>query len=211
VWRGFEAIFPVPKEDGPIATQAGGIKSILKVSAFTIMNGADNIGTYIPLFSQVDRAELAVYIVTFYILLGVWCLVAWLVMREKHILRLVARYAKIVVPLLYIGLGMYIVINTECFPWSIERIDDSTSLHAGKAILAPITAVLMLSAIIFMLWFRKRQVKTRESRDDAATREFGPDLDRSDSDRVCSGIGPQSEGAPVEKLETANMEKREQP
>ena len=55
------------------------IKVIFKVSSITIMNGGDNIGTYIPLFSQVKRAEIAIYVVTYYILLGVWCFAAWMV------------------------------------------------------------------------------------------------------------------------------------
>ena len=64
------------------------MKSILKVSTITAMNGGDNIGTYVPLFSQAQKAEIGVYVVTYYILLGVWCLAAFLVMREKHILSL---------------------------------------------------------------------------------------------------------------------------
>lgn len=45
------------------------------------MNGADNIGTYVPLFSRAKGAEIAVYVVTYYILLGLWCLAAFLIMK----------------------------------------------------------------------------------------------------------------------------------
>lgn len=38
-------------------------------------------GTYVPLFSQAKGAEIAVYVVIYYILLGVWCFAA--VLRRK--------------------------------------------------------------------------------------------------------------------------------
>lgn len=43
-------------------------RTLLKVSSITVMNGGDNIGTYIPLFSQAKGAEIAVSVI-YYILL----------------------------------------------------------------------------------------------------------------------------------------------
>ncbi|KAF3216389.1 hypothetical protein TWF679_003009 [Orbilia oligospora] len=70
------------------------------------MNGGDNIGTYVPLFSQAEAAEIAVYVVTYYILLGIWCLIAFLIIKQRHILLIAQKYAGVVVPLLYVGLGV---------------------------------------------------------------------------------------------------------
>lgn len=86
------------------------------------MNGGDNIGTYIPLFSQAKGAEIAVYVVVYYILLGAWCLVAFLVMKQKHIRNVAQRYARVVVLFLYVGLGVYIIVKSSCYAWSIQRI-----------------------------------------------------------------------------------------
>jgi cadmium resistance protein CadD (predicted permease) len=100
---------------------------MLKVSVITVMNGGDNIGTYVPLFAQAKGAEIAVYVIIYYILLGVWCLAAFLVMRQKHILRLTQKYIRWVLPFLFLGLGMYIIIKSSCYPWSIQYIDAACS------------------------------------------------------------------------------------
>ena len=130
-------------------------KSIGKVSSITVMNGADNIGTYVPLFSQAKGAEIAVYVVIYYILLGVWCAAAFLIMKQKHVLGLAQKYAIMVVPFLYLGLGIFILVKSECYPWSVEQIDDDLpQTHPGTIIMAVVTAGLLLACISAMLWFR---------------------------------------------------------
>ena len=81
----FDLLIPTEEEE-PEGSKIVGAKSILKVSIITLINGGDNIGTYIPLISQAKGAEIAVYVVVHYILPGVWCLVAFLVMKQKHVL-----------------------------------------------------------------------------------------------------------------------------
>ncbi|TLD08144.1 hypothetical protein PspLS_11962 [Pyricularia sp. CBS 133598] len=134
-----------------------GIKSILKVASITVINGADNISTYIPLFSQAKGTEIAVYVVTYYILLGVWCLAAFLIMKQRHILRIAQKYASIAVPFLYMGLGIFIIVESECYPWSIERIDDGLATHPGRIIMGVVTTVVLLCCIGAMLWMRWRK------------------------------------------------------
>lgn len=133
------------------------VKNMTKVGSVTVMNGADNIGTYVPLFSQAKGAEIAVYVVVYYILLGVWCLAAFLVMKQKHILHLAQKYAHVVVPFLYLGLGIFIIIESECYPWSIEKIDHVQHAPLGTSILAVVTTVLFLVCIGVMLWLKLRK------------------------------------------------------
>ena len=156
VWKLFSLLLSEEEEE-PELPNVAGLKSILKVSVITVMNGGDNIGTYVPLFSQAKGAEIAVYVVTYYILLGVWCLAALLVMRQKHVLRLTQKYMGWVIPFLFLGLGMYIIIKSSCYPWSIQRIDASISTHPGKIIMAVITTVLLLICIVAMLWLKLRK------------------------------------------------------
>jgi cadmium resistance protein CadD (predicted permease) len=131
VWNLFGLLFSEEEEE-PEKPNIAGMKSILKVSVVTMMNGGDNIGTYVPLFSQANGAEIAVYVVIYYILLGVWCLIALLVMRQKHIQLLAQQYMLVVIPLLYLGLGVYIIVKSSCYPWSIQHIDASTSTQPAK-------------------------------------------------------------------------------
>lgn len=112
------------------------------------MNGGDNIATYLQLFSQVKGPEIAVYVVVCYIFLGVWCLIAYLVMMGKHIVSLAQKYARLVMPLLHVGLGVFI-IESSCYPWS------TTSGNPGQTITVIITmGVLLVCMDAAMLWFK---------------------------------------------------------
>ncbi|KAL2127387.1 hypothetical protein VTI74DRAFT_10824 [Chaetomium olivicolor] len=159
VWKAMELFFPDAEEEEAEKSRIPGMKSVLKVSMVTLMNGGDNIGTYVPLFSQAHGAEIAVYVVVFYILLGLWCLAAFLLMKQKHILAVCEKYARFVVPFLYIGLGIYIIVKSDCYQWSIERIDDAISAHSGQIIMAVTTTVLLLTCISAMLWLGMRRKK----------------------------------------------------
>ncbi|KAF3318395.1 hypothetical protein TWF173_007807 [Orbilia oligospora] len=160
VWKLLGLIFPSDLEGEEEQTEnvkTAGMKCIFKVASITVMNGGDNIGTYVPLFSQAEGAEIAVYVVTYYILLGIWCLIAFLIIKQRHILLIAQKYAGVVVPLLYIGLGIFIVIKSHCYPWSIRNINEGFLGNPGKAILATMTAFLLSSCITTMLWIRLRK------------------------------------------------------
>ncbi|KAL1845229.1 hypothetical protein VTK73DRAFT_834 [Phialemonium thermophilum] len=136
---------------------AAGVKAVLKVSTVTVMNGGDNIGTYVPLFSQARGLEIAVYVVTFYVLLGLWCLAAFLVMRQRHVMRVAEKYARVFVPFLYVGLGTYILVKSSCYPWTIRRIDRDASSHPGRIIMGVVTAVVVSACIGAMALYRWRK------------------------------------------------------
>ncbi|KAK6500087.1 hypothetical protein TWF481_010444 [Arthrobotrys musiformis] len=160
IWSLLDWLLPSEEEeeeDGAGGSSLSGTKSVFKVAIVTVMNGGDNIGTYIPLFSQAKGAEIAVYVVTYYILIGVWCLAAMLVMKQRHVLQVAQKYACVVVPLLYMGLGVFIIIKSSCYPWSIERIDRSAPTHVGKIVMAVVTVVVLLVCIGAMTWSKWRK------------------------------------------------------
>ncbi|TLS25369.1 hypothetical protein PpBr36_06900 [Pyricularia pennisetigena] len=173
-----------------------GIKSILKVASITVINGSDNISTYIPLFSQAKGSEIAVYVVTYYILLGVWCLAAFLIMKQRHILRIAQKYASIVVPFLYMGLGIFIIVDSECYPWSIERIDHGLAAHPGRAIMAVVTTVVLLCCIGAMMWLRwRKRAQTLE----------GSEQDASEAGSVAIREQELAQDGKTEPLEPAKV------
>ena len=183
LWKGCGLLLPsdgagASAEDGAAAGtgKAAGMRSILKVTMITLMNGGDNIGTYIPLFSQLEGAEIAVYVVTYYILLGVWCVAAWLIMKQKHILRAAQKYTDLLIPFLYVGLGTYIVVKSDCYPWTIEQIDESTPKTPGRGVMGGVTAFILLASIGAMIWFRwsKRASRPAPDGDVAVERTITP-------------------------------------
>jgi cadmium resistance protein CadD (predicted permease) len=185
VWKFLELVLPYKEDtEGDEAEEAQtsrstAIKAILSVALITIMNGGDNIGTYIPLFSQAKGAEIAVYVVTYYILLGVWCLAAFLIMKQKHILALAEKYASYVIPFLYVGLGIFIVVKSDCYPWTVDKIDDTVNTSPGKVCMGVSTAALLSSCVGCMLWLRLRKRAT-EQHDSRAVQIDQPDSEAPD-------------------------------
>src|SRR4028119_51826 len=91
-----------------------------KVAAVTVANGGDNISIYIPLFAGNTVARLGVILGIFYLMVGLWCAIAYLLTRQPTIARVLSRYGKAVVPFVLIGLGLFIMYERGTFtllPW----------------------------------------------------------------------------------------------
>ncbi|CEJ92418.1 hypothetical protein VHEMI08072 [[Torrubiella] hemipterigena] len=162
LWN-FAKLFQDDDDDDTEITTTATLKGIFKVALVTLMNGGDNIGTYIPLFSQIEKSAIAIYIVTYYILLFLWCLAAYLVMRQRHILAFVQKYVEYLLPLLYIGLGIFILIKSKCYPWAIEKINESTGSTPGEGTLAGVTTFILLVATCAMAWYTVAKRKLQDT------------------------------------------------
>jgi cadmium resistance transport/sequestration family protein len=83
------------------------------VAAITIANGSDNIGIYVPLFASSEMDELLVIIGVFFSLVGVWCYTSYLLTRQQAIAQLLTRYGNSLVPFVLIGLGTFIILDSQ--------------------------------------------------------------------------------------------------
>ena len=83
----------------------------LDVAIVTFVNGADNIGIYAPLFAVSDARRLIVLVAVLYVLLAVWCVVGYLIHRHKAVAYTLKRWGHWIVPVVLIGLGIYILSN----------------------------------------------------------------------------------------------------
>lgn len=90
---------------------------ILSVAIVTFANGGDNIATYIPLFASLDGQRLTIVLAVFLILVAVWGAIANWLARHPAIAPVLERYNRILVPIVLIGLGIYILIENET--WQI--------------------------------------------------------------------------------------------
>lgn len=91
-----------------------------KVAAVTVANGGDNISIYIPLFAGHDLTSLGVILSIFFIMVGVWCAIAYFLSRQPTIAEILSRYGKAAVPFVLIGLGLLIMYERGTFtllPW----------------------------------------------------------------------------------------------
>ena len=83
----------------------------LGVAAVTIANGADNIGVYAPLFATLDAPALAVTLAVLFAMVLVWCAIGSALARQPHTAALLARRGHQIVPLVFIGLGAWILVE----------------------------------------------------------------------------------------------------
>lgn len=91
-----------------------------KVAAVTIANGGDNISIYVPLFAGQSLASLGVILSVFFIMVGVWCAIAYLLSQHVTIAKILSRYGNVLVPFVLIGLGLFIMYERGTFgllPW----------------------------------------------------------------------------------------------
>ena len=86
-----------------------------KVAAVTVANGGDNISIYIPLFAGNTLISLGVILGVFFVMVGVWCVIAYRLTRQPTIVRVLSRYGHAVVPFVLIGLGLFIMYERSTF------------------------------------------------------------------------------------------------
>jgi cadmium resistance transport/sequestration family protein len=88
---------------------------LLQVAAVTFANGGDNIGIYVPLFAQSNTLQLGVTVLIFWSLVGVWCGIAYGLSRHPQIGPHLNRFAHCLVPFVLIGLGIYILLESNAW------------------------------------------------------------------------------------------------
>lgn len=91
------------------------IIKILSICLLTISNGADNIGIYVPLFSQYNQTETVLIIVVYAIMTLVWCFIGYKLANLPVLKEKIEEYRKWVIPLIFIALGIYILIKNNAF------------------------------------------------------------------------------------------------
>ncbi len=82
------------------------------VATVTFANGGDNIGIYVPLFASVGYTRMGVIVSVFFALVAVWCYVGYKLGSHPTVAEKINRYGNIVVPLVLVGLGIYILLES---------------------------------------------------------------------------------------------------
>lgn len=95
-------------------------KFYLSVAFITFANGGDNIGIYVPFFSTLNNNQLVITVVTFFIMVAVWCLIGYRLARVRYVSETLEKYGRWVIPIVFIGLGFYIMAENNIFSnlWS---------------------------------------------------------------------------------------------
>ncbi|WP_368974141.1 CadD family cadmium resistance transporter [Caldifermentibacillus hisashii] len=88
---------------------------ILSVTVIMLAAGGDNIGVYIPYFTVLNTIELIVTIVIYYIAAAVLLYLCQRVSAVKGISETVEKYEKIIVPIVFLALGIMIMSENGTF------------------------------------------------------------------------------------------------
>lgn len=125
-WVGFVGVVPLAigtyllikglrrgDEDDDSGIEAGGL---FAVAGITIANGADNISLYTPVFRTMSPVDTALTIGVFLVLVAVWCVVGRAVGTNRRVTELLERVEHWLVPAVFVGLGLYILIESGVVP-----------------------------------------------------------------------------------------------
>jgi cadmium resistance transport/sequestration family protein len=95
---------------------------LLGVAGITTANGADNISLYTPVFRTNPVQDTVVTIIVFLVLVAVWCLIARFIGTSKTVSELLERVEHWLVPAVFIGLGLYILIESGVLIRLVEAL-----------------------------------------------------------------------------------------
>lgn len=86
---------------------------VYQVAAITIGNGGDNLGVYIPLFASSGLSKMLVLSLVFLLLVGVWCFAGYKLAGLPLVAKTLTRYGHILTPIVLIGIGLAILIESN--------------------------------------------------------------------------------------------------
>ena len=111
LWRNFAS--NQSNEDNEMQAQEHRLEKslhsqILAVASVTIANGGDNIGVYVPLFAT-SINSITTYIFIFVVMTGMWCVLGYILVKNKIIGGAIQKYGHKIFPLVLIALGVHIL------------------------------------------------------------------------------------------------------
>lgn len=82
------------------------------VTLLTIASGGDNLGIYIPYFASLDWSQTLVALLVFAIVIIIFCELSRVLSSIPLISETIEKYERIIVPLVFIPLGLYIMYES---------------------------------------------------------------------------------------------------
>ena len=85
---------------------------VVRTAFITIANGADNVGVYIPLFAGFHSLQIIITIGVYGILVAVWFFIGKMLANLPIWKKILTDYRSVLIPVVYIALGIYILIKS---------------------------------------------------------------------------------------------------
>ncbi|SDJ16854.1 CadD family cadmium resistance transporter [Natribacillus halophilus] len=87
----------------------------LTITFIVLASSADDFAIYVPYFTTLNVNEIPVVIIVFLIMVGVLCYISYQLASIKYIAEKVEKYEQGLVPIVFIGLGIYIMLENGVF------------------------------------------------------------------------------------------------
>ncbi len=84
----------------------------LTVALIAIGGGSEEVAVFIPFLGSLATPDLVVALATLMLLVPVWCRVSQAVASIKRIQGWITRYQRIFVPVVFIGLGAFVIVDS---------------------------------------------------------------------------------------------------
>lgn len=81
------------------------------VALITIASGGDNLGIYIPYFASLAVLEIIIVLIVFALSVAILCSISYKLAKISFVSKTLEKYERIIVPIVFIGLGFYIMIE----------------------------------------------------------------------------------------------------
>jgi len=92
------------------------------ITMITIASGGDNLGIYIPYFSAMPAERIAAALVIFALGTLLVCYIGFKLSSVPLIAKTLEKYERVIVPIVYIGLGIYIMAESGTFAKLMQLI-----------------------------------------------------------------------------------------
>jgi len=87
----------------------------LTVAFIVLASSADDFSIYIPYFTALDTVGILIAIIVFLIMVGVLCYVSYRLASLDFVSEKIEKYERWIVPIVFIGLGIYIMYENGTF------------------------------------------------------------------------------------------------
>lgn len=81
------------------------------VALITLASGGDNLGIYIPYFASISFSEIILALIVFAISIAVLCYISYQLAKISFVAETLEKYERIIVPIVFIGLGIFIMLE----------------------------------------------------------------------------------------------------
>lgn len=103
-------------EKEEVITKTSKYKSlIISVAVIAIAGGAEELAIYIPYFASLSTKYLIITLIIFIILVPICCKLCSKISSIKQIQDTATKYERVLLPIVFIGLGVFVLIENNTF------------------------------------------------------------------------------------------------